>query len=264
MQKQNIGFIRKYIVYILFLFLSLLIGVVDFFSNSFISNYFPDKLEVNLNFTEKINFSNLEFTNSFYSKQKIVSENIRLKQEVLDLRQLEVKNQELEAKLNSFEIFISKTENLEFQFLNSNLIFINSNGEYLISGGKSSSLDTGDIVLNEDGFVVGYLGEVFNDYSILETFSSVRFSLQAMDIKENLFLLTSNGNTLTISSLGKLNSDEKVSFIYTDVSFGNTGKFPIINLAPFQQTVTGEKILLSIPISEYFTSHTNFYIPLNK
>ena len=95
MQKQNIGFIRKYIVYILFLFLSLLIGVVDFFSNSFISNYFPDKLEVNLNFTEKINFSNLEFTNSFYSKQKIVSENIRLKQEVLDLRQLEVKNKNL-------------------------------------------------------------------------------------------------------------------------------------------------------------------------
>ena len=68
MQKQNIGFIRKYIVYLLFLFLSLLIGVVDFFSNSFISNYFPDKLEVNLNLTEKINFSNLEFTNSFYFK----------------------------------------------------------------------------------------------------------------------------------------------------------------------------------------------------
>ncbi len=264
MQKQNIGFIRKYIVYLLFLFLSLLIGVVDFFSNSFISNYFPNKLEINLNFTEKINFSNLEFTNSFYFKQKIVSENIRLKQEVLDLRLLEVKNQELEAKLNSFEIFISKTENLEFQFLNSNLIFINSNGEFLIQGGKSSSLETGDIVLNEDGFVVGYLGEVFNDYSILETFSSVRFSLQAMDKKENLFLLTSNGNTLTISSLGKLNSDEKVSLIYTDVSFGNIGKFPIINLAPFQQTVTGEKILVNIPISEYFTSHTNFYIPLNK
>ncbi len=264
MQKQNIGFIRKYIIYILFLFLSLLLGVVDFFSNSSISNYFPNKLEIDFNLLEKINFSNSEFTDSFYSKQKIVSENIRLKQEVLNLRQLVVQNQELEAKLNSFENFISKTDNLEFQFLNSNLIFINSIGEYLISGGKSSNLKSGDIVLNEEGYVIGYLGEVFNDYSILETFSSVRFSLQAMDKKENLFLLTSNGNTLTISSVGKLNSNDKVSLIFTDVSFGNIGKFPILNLSLNQQTLTGEKIFITIPIDENFTSQTNFYIPINK
>ena len=264
MQKQNIGFVRKYIIYILFLFLSLLFGVVDFFSNSSISNYFPNKIEIDFNFLEIINFSTSEFTENFYSKQKIVSENIRLKQEVQNLRQLVVQNQELVEKLKSFEIFISQTDNLEFQFLNSNLIFINSSGEFLISGGKSSNLKSGDIVLNEEGYVIGYLGEVFNDYSILETFSSVRFSLQAMDQKENMFLLTSNGNSLTVSSVGKLNSDDKVGLIFTDVSFGNIGKFPVLNLSLYQQSLTGEKIFITIPIQEKLTSQTNFYIPINK
>lgn len=264
MHKQNIGFIRKYIIFFLFLFLSMLLGVVDFFSNNTISNYFPNKIEINFSFAENINFSNSEILENFYSKQKIVSENIRLKQEVQDLRKLIIKNQELETKISSYEKFISETENLEFQYLNSNLVLINLSGEYLISGGKSSNLKSGDIVLNEEGFVIGYLGEVFNDYSILETYSSVRFSLQAIDNKGNKYLISSNGNTIIISSIDSLDSNTNVSLIYTDISFGNIGKFPVIDLSSFEQTIIGEKLIINIVINENFTSQTNFYIPLNK
>jgi len=41
-------------------------------------------------------------------------------------------------------------------------------------------------VINEKGYVVGYLGEVFNDYSILESFNSTTFNFRALDKDNNI------------------------------------------------------------------------------
>ena len=59
----------------------------------------------------------------------------------------------------------------------------------------------GDLVINEKGFVVGYLREVFYSYSILESPYSSDFNLEVMDKYNNTYLITSNGSEMFISSV---------------------------------------------------------------
>ena len=204
---------RSYILYILFILLSSLLILIDYFSNKELSSYFPNS--VNFEFEiENSDFTFIQrFDTLFEQRAQLVSENIRLEQEVQDLRSLEIVNQELQLQLESYEAISSVSNIQNFELLSSGFITKNLNLEYLIYGGTNQQLQEGDLVINEKGFVIGYLREVFYSYSILESPYSSDFNLEVMDKYNNTYLITSNGSEMFISSI--LLDNYKDCLLYT-------------------------------------------------
>ena len=255
---------RSYILYILFILLSSLLILIDYFSNKELSSYFPNS--VNFEFEiENSDFMFIQrFNTLFEQRAQLVSENIRLEQEVQDLRSLEIVNQELQLQLESYEA-ISTVSNIQnFELLSSGFITKNLNLEYLIYGGTNQQLEVGDLVINEKGFVVGYLREVFYSYSILESPYSSDFNLEVMDKYNNTYLITSNGSEMFISSILLDNYKDDIDFLYTDISFNHSGKFPVVDTRLINFEFQNNQINASIKFLDSFTFNTKLFIPKYK
>ena len=255
---------RSYILYILFILLSSLLILIDYFSNKELSSYFPNS--VNFEFEiENSDFTFIQrFDALFEQRAQLVSENIRLEQEVQDLRSLEIVNKELQLQLESYEA-ISTVSNIQnFELLSSGFITKNLNLEYLIYGGTNQQLQEGDLVINEKGFVVGYLREVFYSYSILESPYSSDFNLEVMDKYNNTYLITSNGSEMFISSILLDNYKDDIDFLYTDISFNHSGKFPVVDTRLINFEFQNNQINASVKFLDSFTFNTKLFIPKFK
>ena len=255
---------RSYILYILFILLSSLLILIDYFSNKELSSYFPNS--VNFEFEiENSDFTFIQrFDTLFEQRAQLVSENIRLEQEIQDLRSLEIVNKELQLQLESYEA-ISTVSNIQnFELLSSGFITKNLNLEYLIYGGTNQQLEVGDLVINEKGFVVGYLREVFYSYSILESPYSSDFNLEVMDKYNNTYLITSNGSEMFISSIFLDNYKDDIDFLYTDISFNHSGKFPVVDTRLINFEFRNNQINASVKFLDSFTFNTKLFIPKFK
>jgi len=263
MQSSQIVGVRKYVVYFLFIFLSGLLSAVDYFSNKTLSNFIPAQVSLISNFQIPDRLLQNEFSSLSSSRADLVAENIRLKEELYNLRVLYVENQELQDNIESYEILIQNISDFELTYYATSLILKNSTDEYLISGGRDYNFEPGDLVINEIGYVVGYLGEVFNDYSILESFNSTNFTFRALDENNNIFEINSNGKEIIFSSLeATLNS--KVGMVYSDITFGHIDQFPIFDLEPYEQTRLNNKFTVVVPIKKTLTFQSKLFIPKNK
>ena len=263
MQNSQVVGVRKYVVYFLFIFLSGLLSVVDYFSNKTLSNFIPDQVNVISNIQIPDRFLQNELSNLYSNKADLVAENIRLKEELTNLRVLYIENQELQDNIESYELLIKNISDFELTYYATSLILKNSTDEYLISGGRDYNFEPGDLVINETGFIVGYLGEVFNDYSILESFNSTNFNFRALDENNNIFEVNSNGKELIFSSLeSTLNS--KVGMLYSDITFGHVNKFPLFDLESYEQTKLNNKFTVIVPIEKMLTFQSNLFIPKSK
>ena len=255
---------RSYVLYVLFIFLSSLLILVDYFSNKEISSYIPKSLtfEFNLNVFESTYIDS--FNSLLTSRAELVSENIRLEQEVKSLRALEIENSSLKEKIESFEnISLIKNFN-NSNFIETSLIIKNSSNEFLISGGTNQNFQNGDLVLDDTGYVVGYLREVFYSYSILETFLSQNFKIQLLDKYNNEYLLSSDGNQLSLSSINILTFNTDIDFLYTDISYNHSGKFPVIDTRSINFQLVNNQINSSFNFSNIFTFNTQLFIPKSK
>ena len=255
---------RSYILYILFILLSSLLILIDYFSNKELSSYLPNS--VNFEFEiENSDFTFIQrFNTLFEQRAQLVSENIRLEQEIQDLRSLEIVNKELQLQLESYEA-ISTVSNIQnFELLSSGFITKNLNLEYLIYGGTNQQLQEGDLVINEKGFVVGYLREVFYSYSILESPYSSDFNLEVMDKYNNTYLITSNGSEMFISSILLDNYKDDIDFLYTDISFNHSGKFPVVDTRLINFEFQNNQINASVKFLDSFTFNTKLFIPKFK
>jgi len=263
MQNSQVVGIRKYVVYFLFIFLSGLLSVVDYFSNKTLSNFIPDQV----NLISKIQIPDRllqnEFSSLSSSRADLVAENIRLKEELINLRVLYVENQKLNDNIESYEDLISNITDFELTYYATSLILKNSTDEYLITGGRDYNFEPGDIVINETGYIVGYLGEVFNDYSILESFNSTNFNFRALDENNNVFEVNSNGKELIFNSLEPI-LNTKISVLFSDITFGHISKFPIFDLEPYEQTKLNNKFTVIVPIEDMLTFQSKLFIPKSK
>ena len=255
---------RSYILYILFILLSSLLILIDYFSNKELSSYFPNS--VNFEFEiENSDFTFIQrFNTLFEQRAQLVTENIRLEQEVQDLRSLEIVNQELQLQLESYESISTLSNIQSFELLSSGFITKNLNLEYLIYGGNNQQLEVGDLVINEKGFVVGYLREVFYSYSILESPYSSDFNLEVMDKYNNTYLITSNGSEMFISSILLDNYKDDIDFLYTDISFNHSGKFPVVDTRLINFELQNNQINASLKFLDNFTFNTKLFIPKFK
>ena len=263
MQSSQVVSVRKYVVYFLFIFLSGLLSVVDYFSNKTLSNFIPDQVNLISNFQIPERVLQNEFSNLSSTRAALVAENIRLKEELNDLRVLYVENQELQENIDSYKELIKNVNDFELTYYATSLILKNSTDEYLISGGRDYNFDPGDLVINEKGYIIGYLREVFNDYSILESFNSTNFNFRAIDENNNIFEVNSNGKELIFNSLeSSLNS--RINTLFSDITFGHISKFPLINLELYEQTKLNNKLTVIVPIEERLTFQSKLFIPKNR
>ena len=255
---------RSYVLYILFILLSSLLILIDYFSNKELSSYFPNSVNFEIEI-ENSDFTILQrFNTLFEQRAQLISENIRLEQEVQDLRSLEIENRELQLQIESYEL-ISTVPNIQnFELLASGFITKNLNLEYLIYGGTNQQLKVGDLVINEKGFVVGYLREVFYSYSILESPYSSDFNLEVMDKYNNTYLITSNGSEMIISSILLDNFKNDIDFLYTDISFNHSGKFPVVDTRLINFEYQNNQINAVVETLENFTFNTKLFIPKFK
>ena len=263
MQSSQAVGIRKYILYFLFMFLSGLLTAVDYFSNKSLSNYIPNQVNLISSFQLSDRFLQNEFINLSSSKTDIVAENIRLKEELVDLRLLYIENQELKDDIDSYETLIKNISNFELTYYATSLILKNSTEEYIVAGGRDNNFEPGDIVVNENGYIVGYLGEVFNDYSILESLDSTNFNFRALDKNNNSFEINSNGRELLVNSLD-LSTLTKVETIYSDIIFGHIGRFPFLDLETYKQNITNDKLTVIVEIDQQLSFQTKLFIPKEK
>jgi len=263
MQSTQAVGIRKYVIYFLFLFLSGLLATVDYFSNKSLSNYIPNQINLLSSFQIPDRILQNELINLSSNKADIVAENIRLKEELVDLRLLYKENQDLKDDIESYDVLIKNISDFELTYYATSLILKNSTDEYIIAGGRDNNFEPGDIVVNETGYIVGYLGEVFNDYSILESLDSTNFSFRALDENNNSFEINSNGRELIVNSLDLING-KKVGTIYSDITFGHVSKFPFLDLEIYEQKITNNKLTLIIEVEEKLSFQTRLYIPKEK
>ena len=263
MQNSNIAGIRKYIVYFLFLFLSGLLTVVDYFSNRSLSNYIPEQVNLISNFQLSDRFFQNDLLNFTTNKANLVAENIRLKEELTGLRVLYLENRDLQDNIESYEDLIKNISDFELTYYATSLILKNSTDEYLITGGRNYNFVPGDLVINETGYVVGYLGEVFNDYSILESLDSINFSFRVLDENNNIFEINSNGTQLIVNSLNA-SSISRVGKVYSDINFGHIGKFPFLDLEQYEQLVVNNKLTVLVEIEDKLSFQSKLFIPKEK
>ena len=164
MQNTNLK-TRNYIIYVIFVFFSFSIMVLDFFSNQEISSTISKRtsflIPSNINFIE---YFELFDNNFFETRNNLINENLRLKNEVIDLRQLRLENSLLREEIYSNQNLIESVDSFNYFFIKTTAILKNNENKYLISGGYDKNLEENDILINEEGFVVGFVSKIFQNH----------------------------------------------------------------------------------------------------
>lgn len=114
--------IRRYIFFIFAIFLSILLYIVDNFTNKAVSNFIPNNVSIITKVKIPENLLDNNFLMMFESKSNLLNENLRLKNEVLELRRLKVLNYQLKEELESNNQFIKKAQFQDIDYISTRLI----------------------------------------------------------------------------------------------------------------------------------------------
>tara|TARA_Y100000748_G_scaffold291763_1_gene279568 strand:+ start:717 stop:1511 length:795 start_codon:yes stop_codon:yes gene_type:complete len=256
---------RNYIIYLLFFSLSGSVFLVDLFSNKKFSNIISDRVDflfpVN---QETINFLGPLDANIFKTRNDLVNENARLKNEVIELRKLKITNEKLVEEIESNNELIRNVEIQNIIFYKSSILMKNTEDQFLIAGGRNINASRDDLILNQEGFVVGYITKVFDDYSLINTIINNDFSIPGIDKYGNEYLITSNREELIIDSISIEEMNSNIGYISTDIIFDQIAKFPIVSLSSSSVSTTNNKISAQIEINYNFNFDSSIYIVMQK
>ena len=119
---------RIYIFYILGILLSTTVLTVDVFSEKSFSTFISNKLSL-LAPTPVLVSSDFSFPSFeiFKTKSSLINENVRLKNEVIELRKLKTVNDELNSQLDSNNSVIREVDEAIYNIFESSIIFKNLN-----------------------------------------------------------------------------------------------------------------------------------------
>ena len=244
---------RSYIIFILFIFLSGSVFFVDLFSNKKFSNIISDRIDFLFPVSEEAVglFGSIEF-NLLKNKNDLINENARLKNEVIELRKLKLINEELTQEIKSNNELIKNVDLENIVYYKSSILVKNTEDEYLISGGRNINLEKNDLILNEEGYVVGYVIKIFDDHSLVNTIINTDFSIPGIDKYGNQYLITSNKEELLVNSIAVEEINLNIDYISTDVAFNHLGKFPIVRLSNVEISNANNKISAVVDINYTF------------
>jgi len=256
---------RNYIIYLLFFFLSGSVFLVDLFSNKKFSNIISDRVDFLFPVSqETINFLDPLDTNIFKTRNDLVNENARLKNEVIELRKLKITNEKLVDEIKSNNELIRNVEIQNIIFYKSSILMKNTEDKFLIAGGRNINASRDDLILNQEGFVVGYITKVFDDHSLINTIINNDFSIPGIDKYGNEYLITSNREELIVNSISIEEMNSNIGYISTDIIFDQIAKFPIVSLSSSAVSTANNKISSQIEINYNFNFDSSIYIVMQK
>ena len=256
---------RSYIIYILFFFLSGSVFLADLFSNKKFSDIISDNADFLFPINQKtINLINSLDINIFESKNDLVNENARLKKEVIELRNLKLVNEKLMEDLESNNKVIKNVYLENLSLYKSSILLKNTEDQFLISGGRNVNLKKNDLILNEEGFVIGYIVKVFDDHSLISAINNNNFSIPWIDKFCNEYLITSNTKELLVNSISVEEINLDIDYISTDLTFDHLGKFPIVSVSNVDISTSNNKISAIVEIKYKFNFDSNIYIVKEK
>ena len=140
----------------------------------------------------------------------------------------------------------------------------NTEDQFLIAGGRNINASRDDLILNQEGFVVGYITKVFDDYSLINTIINNDFSIPGIDKYGNEYLITSNREELIVNSISIEEMNSNISYISTDIIFDQIAKFPIVSLSSSSVSTANNKISAQIEINYNFNFDSSIYIVMKK
>ena len=234
---------RVYVYYILGILLATTVLTIDIFSEKRLSSYFNNKLVLLApTFLLENRDSSFPSLEVFKTKSNLINENIRLKNEVIKLRKLKVENENLKNKINGYNSVTKEVDASIYDIFESSVIFKTPTDDYIISGGENLNLKEKDLVIDENSFVVGIVTAVRQNTSIISTIQNPSFSIEGIDKYGNEYLITSDTEYLLINSLNLKEENNDIRYIYTDISFGHPGQFPIVDLSSNSINIANNKI----------------------
>ena len=240
---------RVYVFYILGILLSATVLTVDIFSDKSVSTYLNNKLSI-LSPTPLIN-SNFRFPEIeiFKSKSNLINENIRLKNEVIELRKLKVENEKLKIENEANKFVVKEVDSSIYDIFESSIIFKTLTNQYII---------------DDNSYVVGVISEVRQDRSIISTILDPSFSIEGIDKYGNEYLITSDSKNLYVSSTNLKEENTDIKYIYTDITFGHPGQFPIVDLSSTSINIANNKITAVQEINFNINYFSNIYLLKTK
>ena len=256
---------RVYIYYILGIFLSTTILTIDIFSEKSLSKYLNEKLSLlaptPISNSIDFNFASFEI---FENKSRLINENIRLKNEVIELRKLKIENEKLKNEIDANNFVIKEVDAAIYNILKTSIIFKTLTDEYIISGGENLNLKEKDLVIDQNSYVVGIVTKVTQDKSIISTILNPNFSIEGIDKYGNEYLITSDSENLLINYLSLEADSTDIKYIYTDITFGHPGQFPIVDLSSTQVNNANNKIRAEQSINFTINYFSDLYIIKTK
>ena len=136
----------------------------------------------------------------------------------------------------------------------------NNENKYLVSGGYDKNFEKNDLVINEEGFVVGYIDKIFQNHSETVFLDDVNFSMPGLDRFGNEYLIQNNGSEILVTTTSVNELTSNIDFIFTASVFDQPGRFPIVSLSNAKITVDDNKISSNLDIKEISFSLNDIYI----
>ena len=250
MKKVNFVFGYIYIILSIFLF------SFDLLSEGIVKKTFNRRVDVSTIYSANFsNNSNIE--NFLLSRSKIKSENELLKKQIITLQNKNNSNIELEKEIQELKTILQYQSSAEQIILTTKILGfeILPSKKALVNIGKNSGVSEGDIVLDPEGNVVGFIRFSLPMYSEVLLVSSSEFTLNAVDIKGNKYLLTNIDDGILFSrSIENIENDILSGLLTTSRFFNQGGEYPIaIILTPLtnKDGVTSGEVRILTDIYEY-------------
>ena len=163
-------------------------------------------------------------------------------------------------ELNANKNLIESVDSTNYFYIKTTAFIKNNENKYLVSGGYDKNFEKNDIVINEEGFVVGFVDKIFQNHSEIVFLDDVDFSMPGLDRFGNEYLIQNNGSQLSIYTTSVNELTANIDFIFTASIFDQPGRFPIVSLSDAKITVDDNKISSNIDIEEISFTFTDIYI----
>ena len=118
----------------------------------------------------------------------------------------------------------------------------------------------GDIVINDEGFVIGFVDKIFQNHSEIIFLTDSDFSMPGLDRFGNEYLVQNNGSEILVYTTLVRELSSNIDFIFTDTRFDQPSRFPIVSLTDAKITTDDNKISSTLEINNASFSFTDMYI----
>jgi cell shape-determining protein MreC len=250
MKKVNFVFGYIYIV------LSIFVFSFDLLSEGIVKKTLNNRVDISNIYTANLR-NNSTIGNFLLSSSKIKSENELLKKQITTLQNKNNSNIELEKEIQELKTILQYQSSSEQIILTTKILGFETlpSKKALIDIGENSGVSEGDIVLDPEGNVVGYIKFSLPMYSEVLLISSSEFTLNAIDNEGNKYLLSNiDDGKLFSRSIENIESNISSGLLTTSRVFNQGGEYPIANiLTPLinKDGVTSGSVAILTNIYEY-------------